>query len=347
MNRRDFIRTFAQLSVLPLLAAACENRTPTASPTALNSPLNSQPGETPATNATSQATNALTSSSPIIYSGGKGKLAFALDTDGSGSYQVGVLDMATGNIKVLTSSPKPGDAEPKWAPGGQTIYFTSARNASEGYVIYKMNQDGSQQTPVARVEGRNTINTQASVSPDGAHIVFHTNRDGNMEIYTANADGSDARNLTQHPANDVTASWLPDGSKIIFASDRNENVYQLLTMDPDGSHPTVLVAVPDALCYAPKYSPDGKQIAFLRQATVGGNPQIAVATSDGSSVQIVTNGFDAHTRPVWMNNSTLIYASRVSDALTWNIYMLTLDTHTRTPLLAGSKSYTDPDWISG
>jgi TolB protein len=253
--------------------------------------------------------------------------------------------MSTGQTATLTTSPIPGDAEPKWAPDGKSIYFTSGRNPAEGFAIYRMNADGSQQTPVAKVDGRNTINTLVSVNSTGGQLAFHTNRDGNMEIYVTNMDGSSPQNLTQNQANDITASWSPDGKVIIFASDRNGNEYQLFTMNADGSNVTALAPRPGTLNYAPKYSPDGKRFVFLTRPSSSGAPQIAVAQADGSNVQIITNGFDMHTRPIWMDNSTIIYASRVSDAQHWSIYMLNLDTHVRTPLLSGTTSYTDPDWI--
>jgi TolB protein len=35
-----------------------------------------------------------------------------------------------------------------------------------------------------------------------------------------NADGSEPKNLTNHPAQDNYATWSPDGKKIAFVSNR-------------------------------------------------------------------------------------------------------------------------------
>jgi Tol biopolymer transport system component len=54
-------------------------------------------------------------------------------------------------------------------------------------------------------------------------ICFASNRDGNFEIYVMNADGSKQTNLTKNPAWDMFPRWSPDGSKIVFYSDRESD----------------------------------------------------------------------------------------------------------------------------
>jgi Tol biopolymer transport system component len=56
------------------------------------------------------------------------------------------------------------------------------------------------------------------------------------------ADGSNQRNLTNNPAQDSTGSdfsWSPDGSRILFNTDRDGN-FEVYVMDADGSNPTNL-----------------------------------------------------------------------------------------------------------
>jgi TolB protein len=58
-------------------------------------------------------------------------------------------------------------------------------------------------------------------SPDGKWLAFTSNRDGNYEIYLMRPDGTELRNLTQHPALDDHAAWFPDGSGLAFVSTRD------------------------------------------------------------------------------------------------------------------------------
>ena len=280
----------------------------------------------------------------VRYSGGQGYLAFA--TDMNGNYQIGLLDLKSGQTSFLTDSPSPGDAEPRWSLDGQLLYFVSGRDQSSGYVIYSAKRDGSSQQPLIQVPGRNTINAGFAVSPDGRQALFHTNRDGNFEIYVTDIDGRSPRNLTNHPANDVTAVWSPDGAKIIFASDRQDNEYQLFEMNLDGSGIAPFISAPGTSNYAPRFSPSGKRLAFITRESLVGAPQIAVYEMSTGRFDIVTNGFDTHARPDWINDSTLVYASRVSEGVPWGIFSLDFEKRIRTTLLAGRGNFTDPAWIN-
>lgn len=60
-----------------------------------------------------------------------------------------------------------------------------------------------------------------AVSPDGKRIAFASNSDSNWEIYLMNSDGSDLTRITRNPASDIWPHWLPDGSGIVFASERS------------------------------------------------------------------------------------------------------------------------------
>ncbi len=99
-------------------------------------------------------------------------------------------------------------------------------------------------------------------SHDGRTIVFVSWRDGNGEVYAMDADGSEPRNLTQHPAKDVRPAWSPDGRRIAFVSRRDGNS-EVYVMNADGSGKRNLTRDRASDDY-PTWSPDGRKIAFLR-----------------------------------------------------------------------------------
>jgi TolB protein len=77
-------------------------------------------------------------------------------------------------------------------------------------------------------------------------------------VWTVAPDGSDEMNLTQHEALDSDQRWSPDGTRIVFASDRSGN-RDVWVMDADGGNPTQLTT-DSADDLQPAWSPDGTKI---------------------------------------------------------------------------------------
>ena len=145
-----------------------------------------------------------------------------------------VVDPATGAERVLvTKSLFPGWeylSEPDWSPDGTTIAYTHSwldREADIRPDVWTI--------PAAGGTPRRLIRDAQSPdwSPDGGRLAYGSVRDRNGtrctsdecwfagELYTAAADGSDQRRLTRNQGDDTGPEWSPDGSRILFASDRN------------------------------------------------------------------------------------------------------------------------------
>lgn len=99
------------------------------------------------------------------------------------------------------------------------------------------------------------------------------------ELWTVAPDGSEAVNVTRHPAADMGAQWSPDGSKIVFSSDRGGD-FDLFAIAPDGAELTQLTTGPGDDEY-PTWSPNGRRIAFVR-GNVRRSYDIFVMLADGT-----------------------------------------------------------------
>jgi TolB protein len=124
----------------------------------------------------------------------------------------------------------------------------------------------------------------AQPSPDGRKLLIVKGVSGNWDIFALNADGSDARRLTDHAAVDYMPVWSPDGSVIAFVSAR-EGHQEIYTMRPDGSS-LLRLTRGSAHNSQPAWSPDGRQIAFRSER--GGRPQIYLMNADGSDQRALT-----------------------------------------------------------
>ena len=71
------------------------------------------------------------------------------------------------------------------------------------------------------------------------------------------------RRLTDSPAQDIRPRLSPDGSRIVFTSNRDGN-YEIYLMQSDGSHVVRLTNHPEQDDYA-IWTPDGKSLIFLSE----------------------------------------------------------------------------------
>jgi Tol biopolymer transport system component len=186
---------------------------------------------------------AFTSDTPSKLGGGRD--VYVMASDGTGKTQ-------------LTHFGNDCPSAPAWSADGQAIAFSDSCGPSGSTPrIDVVAADGT---------GLATIATNASgpaFSPNGQKIAF----DRNGAIWTMNADGSGQAQLTQPPgfSEDGAPNWAPDGSKLVFSSDRHCSTscaqIDLYTVNADGSNVTRLrTGLTAAL--GPAWSPDGTAVVF-------------------------------------------------------------------------------------
>jgi TolB protein len=107
--------------------------------------------------------------------------------------------------------------------------------------------------------------------------------DNHQDVWTMNADGTDLTRLTDAPGWDFDPSWSPDGTKIAYRHERNDEP-EIWLMNADGSGQRRL-----ARGLSPAWSPDGSKIAYASLGDLpcppGRGPRcsgLSIVNADGS-----------------------------------------------------------------
>ncbi|HBL28622.1 MAG TPA: hypothetical protein DD490_17440, partial [Acidobacteria bacterium] len=112
--------------------------------------------------------------------------------------------------------------------------------------------------PLPVTQGSRAVR-DGDVSPDGAWVTYDVA--GQQEdLFLVAASGGPARQLTDDVFKDRNPRWSPDGTRILFYSNRGGK-YEAWTIFPDGSGLERLAAVPGTDLFAPIWSPDGRRLA--------------------------------------------------------------------------------------
>jgi tricorn protease len=102
---------------------------------------------------------------------------------------------------------------------------------------------------------------QLALSPDGKKLAFLARG----EVFVARADsGGDALRVTHSPAAESELTWAPDSRRVAYASNR-DGAWHLYVYDLAKNEETQLTRG-DKSGVNPRWSPDGTQLAFLRDA---------------------------------------------------------------------------------
>ena len=157
-------------------------------------------------------------------------------------------------------------------------------------------------------------------SPDGKQISFTSDLAGRPNLWKVNASGGWPIQLTQSDDRQYNAAWSPDGKWIVYQQDRAGNeLWDLFAIPSDGGEIVNLTNTPDIREQDPRWSHDGKTIAFGFKPKDGTNYDIALLDWATRKVHKLTNeqqaGYSWNV-VAWSADDKTIYAGRVNPPFT-------------------------------
>jgi TolB protein len=212
--------------------------------------------------------------------------------------RLAIMDQDGANVRYLTR----GDElvlTPRFSPTNQDIAYMSYGRGDQPPRVVLMNIETGQREVVGDFPN---MAFSPRFSPNGQSVIMSLQQQGASNIWTMDIRTKRLTRLTSTPAIDTAPSYSPDGSQIVFESDRG-NSQQLYVMGADGSNQRRISPLGDGRYSTPVWSPRGDVIAFTKQG--GGSFSIGVMRTDGSGERILTEGFH-NEGPTWSPNGRVL-----------------------------------------
>lgn len=211
------------------------------------------------------------------------------------SFDIFKADTSGKIIKQLTKT-KGYDAEAVISPKGDRMVFTSMRDGDLD--LYTMDLNGKN---VKRITSSLGYDGGAWFSPDGKKLIWRASRPKteaeikeykellaqnlvaptNMEVWTANVDGSDAKQITNLGQANWAPNYTPDG-KVIFCSNHEYKrgfPFNMYLANADGSN-IQKISRDKGFDAFPMFSPNGKKIVFCSNRNNGGTRDTNIFIAD-------------------------------------------------------------------
>jgi TolB protein len=210
--------------------------------------------------------------------------------------RLAIMDQDGANTRYLSDG-RSIVLTPRFSPTRQEITYMSYESGEPQ--VYLLQIETGQRELVGKFPG---MTFAPRFSPDGQKVIMSLLRDdGNSNIFAMDLRSRNTTRLTNESAIDTSPSYSPDGSRVVFTSDRGGQP-QIYVMGADGSGQT-RISFGGGSYSTPVWSPRGDLIAFTKQT--GGEFQIGVMKTDGSGERILSSGF-AQEGPTWAPNGRVL-----------------------------------------
>ncbi len=256
------------------------------------------------------------------YFGADGEMfIYQAEMPGNPFYQIYLMDLASGEANRV--SPGIGLTTCSWIhPTMDKVMFSSTH------------------------EDPNALQKQAeeiAIRESGEDRPYGWDYDRHYDIYEANSDGSNLINLTNTDGYDAEGSYSADGSKILFASNREAYSRQLsqaeqalfeddssyfmdlYIMDADGSNVQQLTFSP-GYDGGPFFSPDNEKVVWRRFNPDGNSAEIWTMDIDGSNQRQLTADAMVSWGPYFHpGGEYIIYSSNILGHANFELFMIDVE----------------------
>jgi Tol biopolymer transport system component len=243
----------------------------------------------------SNMTNSLNNESYPVWSPDGNQIAFL--TNQNGKQYLALIDADGSNKRLPVETIQARDVPPSWAFDSQMVAFACTLEQRTTICLVSVTGDWINIMP-----GDWASLGSIQWAPADPNLLFHANSGSNRDIFVYTTYTNIIRNLTNKNGQNYSPTWSPDGRKIAFVSNRDQQT-GIFTMNIDGTNPHLLLKTN---IYNHLYwSPDSKKIAFSQAS--GENHLCIINTIDNFLCCTKKDG----SHPTWSpDGHFLVYESR-------------------------------------
>ncbi|MCZ2157616.1 MAG: hypothetical protein LC114_27590 [Bryobacterales bacterium] len=192
-----------------------------------------------------------------------------------------------------------------WASDSKSIIFSSERSGPptlwsvdiESSAVERVRQVHEEGELPALSRNRNVL---AYVRRTGVEDVVE------IQLTPGSEPSVDPATIKLFSQNATNPEYSPDGSKVVFSAGTSDQ-HEVWISDADGRNNVQLTST-QGFSASPRWSPDGRFIAFDARATNDfGIYDVFVIPADGGTPRALTSGPLQNTRPAWSSDGRSIY----------------------------------------
>ncbi len=301
----------------------------------------------------------------------------------SRSSDIYMVSPASKEVVQLTFT-KEGESAPEWSPDGKFLSFLAKRGTDATTQIYILNRKGGEAKALTKLKKGSIIDY--AWSPDGSKIAlaisqqvdtsktktpkpivvnrFKFKQDGEgyisekyTHLYLFDVVTQKMDTLTSGKFSISSPAWSPDGKQIAYVSnktedrDKNDNT-DIYVIEAQKGGETRQITTWTGSDENPVWSPDGRQIAYLRSTSsenyfMYDQSVLCVVPSQGGTPVVVTGKLDRPvSSPVWQADNQSIWVT-VTDDRSRYIASAVVKTGKVTTVLNGERVFSSLEAASG
>jgi Tol biopolymer transport system component len=211
-------------------------------------------------------------------------LAVSDKTSAEEPFSIFLLSPETGERRRVTSPPTSviGDCSPAFSPDGKQLAFVRVISAVVGE-IYLAPVDAGDGGEPKRLTFDGAGVSNLAWAPNGREIVFSRRHSGKNRLFRIPVEGGAPEWIAATGSDSQYPAFSSDGTKLVWRQNMvDTDIFRLaLNGGSEKSRGLSNLIVSTALEASPRYSPDGKRIAFVSNRS--GSDEIWVCDSDGEN----------------------------------------------------------------